>query len=377
MFLDRPLAVLYSEKGRLVRRGLSWIKISHGALKYTMEQTTADKRHPLGGENILVTGATGFTGSDLIRKLVGLGANVTAIARSSSNIDPFSGLNIHWVRGDVFDSNTVDNAVKDIAYIFHVAAAFREAKITNDVYHKVHVESTKLLAQRASDLPNFKRFIHISTVGVHSHVDHPPADENYRFKPGDIYQETKAEAELWIRDFSERRGLPLTVIRPAAIYGPGDKRLLKVFRMSRKKIFPIVGFGKCLYHLIHVDDLTDFFILAATHPKALGEIFICGNKEYIPLKDMVKTISQAYQKKVYFLRIPALPVFMLGGLCELIFRPLGLEPPIYRRRVAFYTKDRAFDTRKMRTVVNYEPKYDNTRGLKETAQWYVDQGWLA
>ena len=329
------------------------------------------------GTKVLVTGATGFTGSVLIRKLVQLGADVSAIARESSSLEQFKDLNINWFRGDVFSEKTVNEAVKGVSYIFHVAAAYREAKISDETYKKVHVESTQLLAQGALKESNFRRFVHVSTVGVHSHIANPPADENYPFNPGDIYQETKAEAENWIRQFSKDRGLPLVVIRPTPIFGPGDKRLLKIFKMTTKKWFPILGFGTCLYHLIHVEDLTDLIILSATHPKALGEVFICGNTEPVALKDMVSTISEVYENQIRFIRVPAWPFFILGGLCELICRPLNIEPPIYRRRVAFFTKDRAFNTAKMQSLLAFVPRYNNSEGLKMTAKWYLENGWLS
>ena len=146
--------------------------------------------------------------------------------------------------------------------------------------------------------------------------------------------------------------------------------------MATKKWFPILGYGKCYYHLIHVDDLTDSIILAATEPKALGEVFICGNTEPTTLKEMALTISKVYKKQICFVRIPAWPFFILGALCELVYKPFGLEPPIYRRRVAFYTKDRAFNTKKLNDVLGFMPKYSNDKGLKETAEWYKQHGWI-
>lgn len=325
---------------------------------------------------VLVTGASGFSGSVLVRKLCALGLDVRAIARASSNLSELSDLPIRWYRGDVFDPETVKAACEGVEYIFHVAAAYREAKISDETYRQVHVASTQLLAQAALANPNFKRFVHVSTVGVHGHIDNPPADETYRFSPGDVYQKTKLEAELWIRDFARERGLPISVIRPAAILGPGDRRLLKVFRMAEKPFYPVLGYGKCLYHLIHVEDLTDAFILAATHPNALGEVFICGNSEPISLFEIVETVAQVLGTHPRPLRLPAAPFFLIGALCEALCRPFGIEPPIYPRRVAFFTKDRAFNTSKLRERLGFQPRWSNQQGLVQTAEGYLEQGWL-
>ena len=328
------------------------------------------------GAQVLVTGATGFTGSVLVRKLCAHGANIRAIARPSSNTDALCDLPVQWFRGDVFDAATVRQAAAGVDYVFHVAAAYRESGLTDDVYRKVHVESTQLLAQTVLGNPGFKRFVHVSTVGVHGHIARPPANEDYPFDPGDIYQKTKAEAELWLRDFASKHKLPFTVIRPAAIYGPGDRRLLKVFKLAAKPVFPVLGRSKGLYHLIHVDDLTEVLMLAATHPNALNEVFICGDPAAISLRDMVRSIAAEYGKTPRMVRIPAGPVFLLADLCEAVCRPFGVAPPLYRRRVAFFTKDRSFDTSKLRQQLGYVCQWTGERGLRATARWYVQQGWV-
>jgi nucleoside-diphosphate-sugar epimerase len=326
---------------------------------------------------VLVTGATGFTGSVLVRKLVEQNVKVVAIARPSSNLAPFEGMPIQWLQGDVFDPALINQASEGVNYIFHLVTPFRDPKLKDEGYHQVHVVSTQLLAKAALKQPDFKRFVHVSTIGVHSHIEHPPADENYPMKPGDIYQETKAEAELWIREFAKTEGLSLVVVRPAGIYGPGDQRLLKIFQMVSRRWVPVVGDGSNLYHFIHVDDLTDFFLVAATHPQAEQEVFICGSPEAMTFKKMVDLIGECYQVHPQLVQIPAAPLFALGDLCELICKPLGIQPPIYRRRIAFYTKDRSFNTAKMRNLLGFKTAHSDEAGLRETAKWYVDQGWVS
>lgn len=328
------------------------------------------------GTPVLVTGATGFTGAVLTRKLAAAGLQVRAIARATSNLEQLQDVPVQWFRGDVFDPAVVEAATRGAAYIFHVAAAFREARYQDEMYARVHVASTQLLAQAALRNPGFQRFVHVSTVGVLGHIAHPPADETTPMHPGDIYQRTKAEAEKWLVEFARARRLPFTVIRPAAIYGPGDTRLLKFFRMAARPWMVMLGRSRGLYHLIHVDDLTNVIILAATHPAALGEVFICGNPDSITLESMARIVSGALGRRLRVIRLPAGPFFLAADICEAICRRLGIEPPIHRRRLAFFTKDRSFNTAKLRERLGYQPLHPDADGLAETARWYCGQGWL-
>jgi dihydroflavonol-4-reductase len=328
------------------------------------------------GTPVLVTGATGFTGIELTKKLVAEGLKVSAVARPSSNLEPFKGLPITWYRGQVSDETVMLEALQGQEYVFHVAAAFREAKSTEMDYWNVHVKSTQIIANAVINNPSFKRLVHVSTFGVHGHIANPPATEEYPFGPGDSYQSTKLEAELWLIDFAKKNNLNYTIIRPAAIYGPGDRRLLKLFKMATMPIFPLLGQGKCMIHLVHVEDLVNTFLIAATHPAAQGEVFVSGGDEAIPVADVASIIAEYFNVKTRIVRLPITPFFIAADICEMICKPFKIEPPLYRRRVAFYSKDRHFDVSKMRNVLGYKPKFSNREGLEQTAEWYVQQGWM-
>ncbi|MEO0344794.1 MAG: NAD-dependent epimerase/dehydratase family protein [Pseudomonadota bacterium] len=330
--------------------------------------------HPLKGRIVLVTGATGFTGRVLVERLAALGCHVRAIVRSSSDRSALEALGVDIRTGDVFDETVIADACRGVHVIFHVAAAYREPGIKDEMYTKVHVESTRYLAACAAQEASLLRFVHVSTVGVHGHIESPPADETAPFAPGDVYQDTKAEAELWIRDFAKSEAMPLTVIRPAAIFGPGDSRLLKVFKFARLPVVPLIGKTRGLYHLIHVEDLVAFMILAAAADDAAGEVFICGNEVATSIREMIQSTADLIGTRPRFVRIPAAPVFGMARLVEVLCKALGLAPPIYPRRVAFFTKDRAFDTAKMRGLAGFEYKYDNASGIAATVRAYRDSG---
>ena len=221
-----------------------------------------------------------------------------------------------------------------------------------------------------------ERFIHCSTVGVHGHITHSPADEKAPFGPGDIYQETKLLGEKIARRYMEEGRLPITIVRPAAIYGPGDLRFLKLFRAINNRRFVMVGTGKVNYHFTYIDDLVDGIILCSRSEQAIGETYILGGQEYIPLKQLVTMIADELQVKRPRLRIPIWPVYAAGFVCEMICKPLGIEPPLYRRRTNFFKNNRAFDISKAKKDLGFQPKINLKEGIHRTASWYREKGYL-
>jgi nucleoside-diphosphate-sugar epimerase len=322
---------------------------------------------------VLVTGSTGFTGKRLTEILLQKGYDVRVIIRDRSRFKIPENDKVEIVVGDLNNMSDVDNAVKDIQLIFHVAALYRTAGAEPQEYWDTHVKATENLLNSAHR-NGVKKFIHTSTVGIHGHIEDPPADENYRFKPGDIYQLTKLEGEKKAKEFHDKTGLPLVIIRPSAIYGPGDMRLLKLFKIASKKYSIILGSGEIFYHMVYVDDLANGFILAAESNISNGEAFIIGGDGYISLNNMIALISQILKKESKIIHLPVRPFQILGSLCEKVCIPLGINPPIYRRRVDFFTKSRAFDISKAKKMLGYSPNVTLEEGLKRTAEWYRSEG---
>jgi nucleoside-diphosphate-sugar epimerase len=318
----------------------------------------------------LVTGATGFTGRVLAGQLASTGAQVRLLVRNRArwqrNGDP-SGVEV--LEGDVRDRQAVAAAMDGIDTVFHLAALYRVAGLPEQAYWDVHVTGTANLLE-AARAAGVARFVHCSTVGVHGHVDEPPADETYRVAPADAYQRSKLEGERLALRCHREAGLPVTVIRPTAIYGPGDTRLLKLFRLAAMRPTVILGSGRIYYHMVHVDDLAESFLLAANVDAAVGEVFIVGGEEVLTLNQLLERIAATLGASGRILHLPALPAQLLGSMCEAICRPFGLSPPIYRRRVDFFTKSRAFCIDKAKRVLGYRPAVTLQDGLAETAASY-------
>ena len=133
---------------------------------------------------VLVTGATGFTGGALAQKLCELGKNVRVLVRDKEKLNLPAADDMEVFEGDIVDNDIVAKAVKGVDTIFHIAALFRQANIPSKIYDDVNIKGTEnlLIAGLKNDV---QKFVHCSTIGVHGHIENPPANENYRYSPGD------------------------------------------------------------------------------------------------------------------------------------------------------------------------------------------------
>jgi nucleoside-diphosphate-sugar epimerase len=324
---------------------------------------------------ILVTGGTGFTGSHLCERLIKDGYPVRTIARKPETAGHLSRLGVEIISGDVQDFATALKATANIEKVYHIAALYRREGVPRKTFWDVNVTGTENLL-KASLANGVVRFIHCSTVGVHGGIKQPPANEDTAYGPGDHYQESKTDGEKIAIRFMRQKQIAVTVFRPTPIYGPGDLRFLKLFKAIYRDRFWMIGSGDVFYHLTYIDDLIDGVLLCGTDDRAVGSIYIIGGNEYVTLNTLVRLIAQALAVRPPDRRIPLWPIYSLGYACELMCRPFGIDPPLYRRRVDFFRKSRAFDISKAKTELGFEPKTDLKTGIGLTAEWYQKEGLL-
>jgi len=324
---------------------------------------------------VALTGASGYTGGRILMRLLARGDSVKALVRENAITHDLLASGAEIVRGVLGDAVRARRLADGCEAVVHVAAVYRTAGHPDSYYREVNVEGTRKLLEAAA-AAGVRRFVHTSTVGVHGDVKTPPADETAPIAPSDIYQETKAEAEAMAREFGPANGLEVAIVRPGAIYGPGERRLLKVFRSIARGRYAVVGSGAAHYHLVYIDDLVDGFLLALDRPEAAGETFIVAGPRSLSQDDLAREVARATGGSVWPFHVPAWPIQRLGDLVEAVCIPFGLEPPIHRRRVDFWVKNRSFSIEKARRLLGYAPKVDVTEGIERTARWYRDHGWL-
>ena len=307
--------------------------------------------------------------------LASRGHQVRAFVRDRGKAADLEADGIDLVEGDLRDSQALDRAVAGVDHVYHIAAMYREAGLPAETYRAVNATAVRNL-MAASKRAGVARVVHCSTVGVHGDVEHPPANEDAPLRPGDVYQETKLEGEQLARDAGIQLGIQVTIARPTGIYGPGDRRLLKLFRGVVRGRFPILGRGNVFYHLTYIDDLVEGFRRCAEEPGGAGRTYILAGGEVTTLNELVALIANVAGVKAPTLHLPVWPVWMAGALCEAVCAPFGIEPPLYRRRVDFFTKSRAFDITRARREIHYDPKVGLREGIGRTLDWYRTQSWL-
>jgi len=323
---------------------------------------------------ILVTGATGFTGGHLARRLANEGDRVRALVRDRAKAEALVAAGIDARVGELTSLDDVTAAARGCEQIHHIAAVFRTAGHPESYYREVNVGGARNVLEAARRL-GCERVVHCSTVGVHGHIADPPASETYRFGPGDVYQRTKLEGEL-AAQAAARRGQPVVIVRPGPIYGERDLRFLKLYRAIDRGMFVMIGSGRPKLHLVHIDDLVDGFVLCSHSRAALGEVFILAGPDAPTLNELVRHIARALDAKEPRWRIPVWPVKAAGLVCESVCVPLRIEPPLHRRRVAFFTHHREFDCSKAARRLGYAPRVSVAAGIERVAKWYRAAGYL-
>jgi nucleoside-diphosphate-sugar epimerase len=327
---------------------------------------------------ILVTGATGFIGSRLALRCQQEGMAVLALGRRKSSIEEDNARELEDAGAEVRevsvgDREPLDDAMDGVELVFHLAAAQHEANVPDEHFYAVNVEGTRNVFD-AAEAAGVRRVVHASTIGVYSWRPGRTVGEDSPLEPDNIYGITKLAGEQAVHSYAGR--VPFAIARISETYGPGDRRLIKLFKGLEKGLSVQIGDGQNLHHLVYIDDLVEGMLIAAREERALGRTFVLAGPEPVTTRAMLGAVSNAMGRPSRIIRLPMAPLQVAAVLLEGTLRPLGVQPPLHPRRLDFFRKSFAFSLEEARAF-GFEPSVGLDEGMHATFRWYRDRGLLS
>ena len=341
----------------------------------------------MGSQSILITGATGFIGSHLAKDLVEKGIKLRCLVRRSSPDEAqefLKGIGAEIIYGDLTDKESLKTAVDGVDVVFHLGGGGRVG-MTKEFLYKINAEGTRNILDVCIQNGNVKKFIHTSTCAVMGNIKNGPADETFPPNPVNIgYSQAKTEAEKIALSYKDR--ISLVVVRFPGDYGipliMGDANYiggvtpaLMIFSSIKTGKWRYIGDGKNLTHLFYVDDCVRGIQLALNKGKP-GEIYIIGDNQSVIMDEMVGIAAKAINAEEPKGHIPVFVAKFFALLFELKAKISGGTPSMSREMVIGFTSNMDIDTSKARRELGYVPQVSLEKGMKETADWFEDNGYL-
>ena len=323
----------------------------------------------------LITGGNGFIGSHLVERLLNYDYQITCLVRKTSNLRWIQDLPVEFVYGDITDLDSLLPIVPDVDYVFHLSGALR-ANEESEFYRVNHAGTKNLLEACRQNNPNLKRFIYVSTQAAAGPAkNEKPLTENDPHQPISIYGKSKLLAEQVVMEY--QKFFPATIVSPPTVYGPRDDDVLEIFKYIKLGIMPLISKQEKLLSIISVHDLVRGIQAAAECSEAKNESFFLSNRQPCSWRELEDMIARVMNKRAMTI---CLPVFMLdvaAYLSESVAKIL--------KKTAILNRDKAnemkqnfwlIDPSKAEQKLGFSAEIPLETGLKETYQWYRQQGWL-
>ncbi len=322
--------------------------------------------------NVCVTGASGFIGRALVKELIREKHRVAAFVHKRSL--PEENL-YHVYKGDICDSRTLRKALENVDVLFHLAASMGASQVSERECMRVNKEGSRIVFETAGEA-GVKRCVHFSSAGVLGSVKEVHGvKEDYMRNPINVYDRSKLEGENTALDFA-RKGMDVVVIRPGWVYGPGDRRTLKLIRAIAKKNFVFVTGKKTFQTPVYISDLVHGAVLCADKGKK-GEIYHLAGNEILTVRELAENIADAAGVSFPSFPLPLWFVKMVAFLLENSYKIISREAPLTMGKLAFFSHSKPLSISKAENELGYSPEHDFKTGIRRTIEWYKAKGWLS
>ena len=325
----------------------------------------------------LITGATGFVGSAVLRELLKKEHQIKALVRQSSVLDNLKNLDVEIVYGDLKDKDSLKKCLKDCKHLFHVAADYRLWVPKAKEIYENNVNGTENLMVEALNL-GIEKIVYTSSVAVLGKpIEGDIADEKTPVNINQMighYKKSKYLAEEKVKELYKTKKLPVIIVNPAAPVGPRDIKPTPTGKMvldaAMKKIPAYLDTG---LNIVHVDDVAKGQLQAFNKGK-FGERYILGG-ENLTFKKILEMISELCGHRPPKIQLPRKPLYPIGYLFEIFARLFNLKNPMLTvDMIRMAEKKMFFSSKKAEKELNY--KYKSAKiALKDAIQWFINNGY--
>jgi nucleoside-diphosphate-sugar epimerase len=323
---------------------------------------------------VLITGANGFLGAHLARKLTLAAARVRCLVRRSSDTAQLAGLPVELMYGDVVDPPSLASAVRDCDVVFHLAGIRRAS--SREAFWKVNAEGTRHLCQALLDHPPTRLVLCSSLAACGPSAADRPHTEEDPLRPLEWYGESKAEAERIATSFAPP--LEVSVARPPRILGPGDRENLIFFKLVQRGVRLSIGGGPRPLSMVDVDDAAAFLIELGRRPEAAGEAFFVAAAGTTTLEEIQEQAAQTLKVRTRTLRMAPAVLRGLATAADWVSQISGTRLPLNRKLAAqLLAPAWTCSADKARARLGFEARHTLADSIRRSAEWYRASGWLS
>jgi nucleoside-diphosphate-sugar epimerase len=318
----------------------------------------------------LVTGATGLIGSHLVETLIVRGDRVRALVRPTSDVRRLRELGVELRIGNLMDNSTLAAAAQGVERIFHCAALMRDWGAAED-FDYANVQGVRNILAAATRA-GVARFIYLSTTDIYGFPGRPVPESERPSPRGIPYADSKVEGEALVWNHYRRVGLPVTIIRPATVYGPRSQLLVvAMIQALRRHRLPLIDQGQHVVGLTYVGNLIDALMLAAEREESLGQAYNISDGSKVSWAEYLDALADAAHLPHASRNYSHDRAFMLATLWESYYRLLGRQerPPLTRLLVEWMGTDQDFPIAKAAQDLGYRPRVSFAEGLRHTVDW--------